>query len=72
MASLHKHVYQENGIEKSVLLFVNRYFTTQQHHAESKLRRRQYMAEEHILLDEYSGRGYSCITSMDESTIGIL
>ena len=25
-----------------------------------------------ILLDEYNGRGYSCITSVDENTIGIL
>jgi sialidase-1 len=28
--------------------------------------------DKHILLDEYSGRGYSCITSVNDSTIGIL
>ena len=26
----------------------------------------------HILLDEWGGFGYSCITSVDENTIGIL
>ena len=28
--------------------------------------------EKKILLDEYNCRGYSCITSVNESTIGIL
>jgi sialidase-1 len=28
--------------------------------------------EKYILLDEHSGRGYSCITSVNDSTIGIL
>ncbi|MPN25484.1 hypothetical protein SDC9_172893 [bioreactor metagenome] len=28
--------------------------------------------EKYILLDEYDGRGYSCITSVNDSTIGIL
>ncbi len=28
-------------------------------------------SEHHILLDEWAGFGYSCITSVDENTIGI-
>jgi sialidase-1 len=29
-------------------------------------------AAKHILLDELNGRGYSCITSVDSNTIGLL
>jgi len=75
MASLHKHVYQENGIEKSVLLFVNPASTSRRNNITLKVSYddgNTWPEDKHILLDEYSGRGYSCITSMDESTIGIL
>ncbi|WP_019537700.1 sialidase family protein [Proteiniphilum acetatigenes] len=75
MASLHKHVYQENGVEKSVLLFVNPASTSKRDHITLKVSYddgNTWPEDKHILLDEYSGRGYSCITSVNDSTIGIL
>lgn len=75
MASLHKHVYHENGVEKSVLLFANPASTSKRDHITLKVSYddgNTWPEEKHILLDEYSGRGYSCITSVNDSTIGIL
>ena len=75
MASLHKHKYIENGEEKSVLLFVNPASTSRRNNITMKVSNddgESWSEEKYILLDEYSGRGYSCITSVDESTIGIL
>ncbi|MFA7583068.1 MAG: sialidase family protein, partial [Proteiniphilum sp.] len=75
MASLHKHTYQEGGEEKSVLLFVNPASATKRNHITLKVSQDEgnsWPEEKQILLDEYSGRGYSCITSVNDSTIGIL
>ena len=75
MASLHKHVYHRNGEEKSILLFVNPEAYSTRDHITLKVSYDEGMtwpADKKILLDEYSGRGYSCITSVDENTIGIL
>lgn len=75
MASLHKHEYIENGEEKSMLLFVNPASTSKRNNITLKVSYddgNTWPQEKHILLDEYSGRGYSCITTVDESTIGIL
>lgn len=75
MASLHKHAYKENGIEKSLLLFVNPNSISKREHITLKVSfdDGQTWPEDHwILLDEYVGRGYSCITSVDEQTIGVL
>lgn len=75
MASLHKHTYQEGGEEKSVLLFVNPASATKRNHITLKVsydEGNSWPEEKAILLDEYSGRGYSCITSVNDSTIGIL
>lgn len=75
MASLYKHKYIENGEEKSVLLFVNPASTSRRNNITMKVSYddgESWSEEKYILLDEYSGRGYSCITSVDESTIGIL
>lgn len=75
MASLHKHVYQENGDEKTMLLFVNPASTSKRHNITLKVSYddgNTWPEDKHILLDEYSGRGYSCITSISDSTIGIL
>ncbi|MEA5127927.1 MAG: sialidase family protein [Proteiniphilum sp.] len=75
MASIHKHVYHENGVEKSVLLFVNPASTSKRDHITMKVSYDDgnlWPEDKHILLDEYSGRGYSCITSVNDSTIGIL
>jgi sialidase-1 len=75
MASLHKHVYRENGIEKIVLLFVNPASVSRRDSITLKVSHddgNTWPEDKHILLDEYSGRGYSCITSVNDSTIGIL
>ena len=75
MASLHKHLYHENGVEKSVLLFTNPASTSRRDHITLKVSYDDgstWPEDKQILLDEYSGRGYSCITSVNDSTIGIL
>lgn len=75
MASIHKHEYHENGVEKSVLLFVNPASTSKRDYITMKVSYddgNMWPEDKHILLDEYSGRGYSCITSVNDSTIGIL
>lgn len=75
MGSIHKHVYYKNGVEKSVLLFVNPESISQRNNITLKVsidEGETWPEEKKILLDEYSGRGYSCITSVNETTIGIL
>ncbi len=75
MASLHKHAYHENGVEKSVLLFVNPASVSRRDNITLKVSYddgNTWPEDKHILLDEYNGRGYSCITSVNDSTIGIL
>ena len=75
MGSIHRHTYHKNGEKKTILLFCN---------PSSKIRRdkitlkaslndgKTWPEKQTILLDEYRGWGYSCITSVDENTIGIL
>ncbi|HRR17044.1 MAG TPA: exo-alpha-sialidase [Bacteroidales bacterium] len=76
MASLLKHEYSLNGEKKHVLVFSNP-------DVESPPRRNitikvsfddglTWPEEYYFLLDEGTGRGYSCLTSVDERTIGIL
>ncbi|MDU1891548.1 MAG: exo-alpha-sialidase [Dysgonomonas sp.] len=75
MASLHKHVYIENGEEKSILLFVNPNNYKIRNMITLKISFDEGMTwpeDKWILLDEYKSAGYSCITSIDENTIGIL
>lgn len=75
MASIHKHIYHENGEEKSILLFSNPNTKTGRHHMTIKvsLDNGETWPEEYwMLLDEGNSRGYSCITSIDENNIGIL
>lgn len=75
MGSIHRHVYKENGVEKSLLLFVNPNSISKRDHITLKVSfddGKTWPEDHWILLDEYSGRGYSCITSVDEKTIGIL
>jgi sialidase-1 len=75
MGSLHKHVYIENGKSKSLLLFSNPSSKTARVNQTIKVSfdNGQTWPEEYwILLDEGRGRGYSCLTSIDEQTIGIL
>lgn len=76
MASLYKHVYNaKDGSKKNLLLFFN---------PDSKIRRNQltlkvslddgntWPAEKRVLMDEFGGAGYSCITSVDNETIGVI
>ena len=75
MASLHKHIYTENGRKKSILLFSNPNTKTGRHHTTVKVSFDDGMTwpeKYRLLLDEGENRGYSCLTSIDEQTIGIL
>lgn len=75
MASIHKHIYRQNGREESMLLFVNPESYSERNHITLKVSYddgKTWPDEKKILLDEYNSRGYSCITSVDENTIGIL
>ncbi|MBE8721100.1 sialidase family protein [Sphingobacterium pedocola] len=73
MASIYKHNYTENGTPRSIIIFCN---------PDSKYNRVNITLkvsadnaetwERKVLLDEGKGRGYSCITSVDEHTIGVL
>jgi len=75
MASIHKHIYTENGKQKSMLLFVNPNSKTKREKITLKVSfddGKTWPQKHQILLDELSGRGYSCITSVDEKTIGIV
>lgn len=75
MASIHKHIYRQNGREESMLLFVNPESYSKRNHITLKVSYddgKTWPDEKKILLDEYNSRGYSCITSVDENTIGIL
>ncbi len=73
MASLHKHTYDEGS--KSVLLFSNPNSKYQRDHTTVKVSFDDGMSwpeKNWVLLDEGKGRGYSCLTSIDENTIGIV
>lgn len=74
MASIHKHIYKEKGVEKSLLLFCNPESHESRHRMTLKVSfddGKSWPVERKILLDEYESFGYSCITSVDEATIGI-
>lgn len=75
MGSLHKHSWLQNGLKKSMLLFANPNSKTGRHHLTIKISFDDGLTwpeKNWILLDEWESRGYSCITSIDEHTIGIL
>ncbi|MCK4679435.1 MAG: exo-alpha-sialidase [Bacteroidales bacterium] len=75
MGSLHKHVYTEGGEKKSILLFSNpnvwrnprRKTIIKVSFDDGMTWPEQYW----LLLDEGFNRGYSCLTSIDENTIGV-
>ena len=75
MASTHKHNYTKNGKPASVLLFSNPNTKGGRNHMTIKMSFDDGLTwpKEHwMLLDEWNSFGYSCITSIDEHTIGIL
>jgi sialidase-1 len=63
------------GQKQSVLLFANPDSKTVRHHMTIKVSYDDgltWPADKKILLDEWKSRGYSCLTSIDADTIGIL
>jgi sialidase-1 len=75
MASLHKHDYTENGVKKSILLFSNPNSKNGRHHITIKVSfddGKTWPEKYWLLLDELKSRGYSCLTSINENSIGIL
>jgi len=75
MASLHKHEYSENEQKKSILMFSNPNSKTGRNHMTIKVSfddGQTWPEKNWLLLDELKSRGYSCLTSIDENTIGIL
>lgn len=74
MASIIRHDYTQNGKSKSVLFFANPNSKTTRHQITIKHsldNGETWSSEKSLLLDEFSGRGYSCMTSIDNETIGI-
>lgn len=75
MASLHKHFYTENGQRKSLLVFSNPNSKSNRDHMTVKVSfddGKTWPEKYWKLLDSGKGRGYSCLTSIDEQHVGIL
>jgi sialidase-1 len=75
MASIIRHDYIINGQKRSMLLFCNPDSKTIRHHMTIKVSYDDGLTwpmNKKILLDEWKSRGYSCLTSIDNDTIGIL
>ncbi|MRG44664.1 sialidase [Chitinophaga sp. SYP-B3965] len=75
MASIIRHDFVRNGKKRSVLLFANpdsktarQFMTIKVSYDDGKT----WQNNKKILLDEGKSRGYSCLTSVDNETIGIL
>ncbi|MBD2703833.1 exo-alpha-sialidase [Spirosoma sp. BT702] len=75
MGSIHRHDYTVGGKNRSLLLFVNPNSKTDRDHITLKVsfdNGKTWPQQHWILLDELKGRGYSCITSVNEKTVGIV
>ncbi|MFA7457901.1 MAG: exo-alpha-sialidase [Bacteroidales bacterium] len=76
MASLHKHTYlNKNGEKQALLFFFNPNSKTARNNFTLKCSLddgQTWPGELWILMDQNNGYGYSCITSIDNDTIGIL
>ena len=75
MASIIRHDYMLNGKKRSMLVFSNPDSKTMRHHMTIKVSYDDgltWPVNKKILLDEWKSRGYSCLTSIDNDTIGIL
>lgn len=74
MASIHRHDIPGKG-KKSLLVFSNPDSKTARDHMTIKTSLddgRTWPKKHQVLLDELKSRGYSCLTSVDAKTIGIL
>lgn len=72
---LYRHNYTENGVKKHILLFSNpnsKEFRINHTIKVSFDDGRTWPEKYWLLLDEGLGAGYSCLTSINENTIGIL
>jgi sialidase-1 len=75
MASIIRHDFVQNGKRRSVLLFCNPDSKTARKNMTIKVSYDDgitWSANKKILLDEEKSRGYSCLTSIDNDTIGML
>jgi sialidase-1 len=75
MASIIRHDYTLKNQKRSMLLFSNPDSKTIRHHMTIKVSYDDgltWPVNKKILLDEWKSRGYSCLTSIDNDTIGIL
>ena len=73
MASIHRHVYQSGKDSSSLLVFCNPDSKFVRSHITLKTSKDNGDSwQPKVLLDEGKGRGYSCITSVDEHTLGVL
>lgn len=73
MASIHKHRYKENGEDKTILIFCNPDSKYERVNITLKVSKDNGETwETRTLMDEGKGRGYSCITSIDDDTVGVL
>jgi sialidase-1 len=75
MASILRHDYVVKGQKRSILLFANPDSKTVRHHMTIKVSYDDgatWQTNKKILLDEWKSRGYSCMTSIDAETIGIV
>ena len=75
LAGLFNHQYNIEGVKNEVLLFSNPHSKYQRINITIKMsfdNGAMWPEDKWILLDEGNGRGYSCITSIDDNIIGIL
>ncbi len=75
MASIIRHDFIQRGKKKSVLLFCNPASKTQRNNMTVKLSYddgKTWSKNKSILLDDQKSRGYSCLTSIDNETVGVL
>lgn len=75
MGSIHRHDFEKSHKKQSILLFSNPDSKIKRHRLSIKISDDDGMSwnrYQPILLDEWNSRGYSCLTSIDEHTVGIL
>lgn len=73
MASIIRHDFNSKGSKKSILVFCNPDSKTARNYISLKVSQDDGNTwEKKMMFDEWKGRGYSCITSIDEETIGVL
>jgi sialidase-1 len=75
MASLYKHIFENNATKQTVLFFSNPDTKKGRHHITIKAsidNGESWPEKYRLMLDEGSSNGYSCITGLDNNHIGIL